>query len=112
MNLLPIITVALYLIQQKVMMPPAVDEQTAIQQKMMKYMMVFVGLMFYKVAAGLCFYFIATTLWSLGERRFLPKKAIVNGDGDDDAPAVKSKPIKPRLTESERDAIRRQKRKR
>jgi hypothetical protein len=31
------------------------------------------GLMFYKVAAGLCIYFIASGVWGLAERRFLPK---------------------------------------
>jgi YidC/Oxa1 family membrane protein insertase len=113
LNLLPIITIALYLIQQKVMMPPAVDEQAAAQQKMMKYMMIFVGLMFYKVAAGLCIYFIATTIWSLAERRFVPKAAPAGGGDSDDEPVeVKTKIVKqPRLTDSEREAIRRQKRK-
>ena len=112
LNLLPIITVALYLVQQKVMMPPAADEQAAAQQKMMKYMMVFVGLMFYKVAAGLCIYFIATTLWSLAERRFVPKAAAAGGNGENgDEAFTNPKPPKPRLTDSEREAIRRQKRK-
>ncbi len=40
---------------------------------MMKYMMIFMGLMFFKVASGLCIYFIASSLWGLVERRFLPK---------------------------------------
>jgi YidC/Oxa1 family membrane protein insertase len=75
LNILPLITVALYLVQQKVMMPPALDDQARMQQKMMKYMMIFIGVMFYRVASGLCLYFIASTLWSLGERRFLPKPA-------------------------------------
>jgi YidC/Oxa1 family membrane protein insertase len=30
--------------------------------------------MFYKVAAGLCVYFIASSLWGLAERQLLPKK--------------------------------------
>jgi YidC/Oxa1 family membrane protein insertase len=112
LNLLPIVTIALYLIQQKVMMPPAVDEQAAAQQKMMKYMMFFVGLMFYKVAAGLCIYFIATTIWSLAERRFVPKSAPASGVDTDEPAEVKSKVVKQtRLTDSEREAIRRQKRK-
>jgi YidC/Oxa1 family membrane protein insertase len=109
LNLLPIVTVALYLIQQKVMMPPAADEQAAAQQKMMKYMMFFIGLMFYKVAAGLCIYFIATTIWSLAERRFVPKAAPAGGGDADEPVEVKPKPIKPRLSDSEREAIRRQK---
>jgi YidC/Oxa1 family membrane protein insertase len=43
------------------------------QQKMMKYMMIFFGLMFYKVAAGLCIYFIASSVWGFTERKLLPK---------------------------------------
>ena len=74
-NLLPILTIVLFIVQQKMFMPPAADEQAAMQQKMMKYMMVFMGLMFYKVASGLCIYFIASSLWGLAERRFLPKTA-------------------------------------
>jgi YidC/Oxa1 family membrane protein insertase len=73
-NLLPVIAVALMIMQQKYTMPPAADEQAAMQQKMMKYMMVFFGLMFYKVAAGLCLYFIASSLWGFAERKLLPKK--------------------------------------
>lgn len=72
-NLLPVITVTLYIIQQKYMMPPAADEQQKFQQGMMKYMMIFVGVMFYKVAAGLCMYFIFSTLWGLAERKLIPK---------------------------------------
>jgi YidC/Oxa1 family membrane protein insertase len=72
-NLLPVIAVALMLVQQKLMMPPAADEQQEMQQKMMKYMMVFMGLMFYKVAAGLCVYFIVSSLWGMAERKLLPK---------------------------------------
>ena len=87
LNLFPIITLSLFLIQQKVMMPPAADEQAAQQQKIMKYVMVLMGLMFFKVAAGLCIYFIASTLWGLAERQFLPKTAPASGNsGDDDDP--------------------------
>jgi YidC/Oxa1 family membrane protein insertase len=73
-NLLPVLTVFLYLWQQKKMMPPPTDDQQALQQKMMKYMMYFIGILFFKVASGLCLYFIISTLWGLGERRFMPKK--------------------------------------
>src|SRR5450759_2329452 len=41
---------------------------------MMKFMSIFFGLMFYKVAAGLCIYFITSSLWGLAERKLLPKK--------------------------------------
>jgi YidC/Oxa1 family membrane protein insertase len=73
-NLLPVIAVVLMIAQQKMMTPPPTDEQQAMQQKMMKYMMIFFGLMFYKVAAGLCLYFIASSAWGFCERKLLPKK--------------------------------------
>lgn len=73
-NILPIISVTLMLVQQKLMTPPPRDDQEAMQQKMMKYMMIFFGYMFYTVAAGLCVYFIATNLWGLTERKLLPKR--------------------------------------
>jgi YidC/Oxa1 family membrane protein insertase len=74
LNVLPVIAVALMILQQKYMMPPAADEQQAMQQKLMKYMMIFFGLMFYKVAAGLCLNFIASSAWGFAERKLLPKK--------------------------------------
>lgn len=73
-NLMPIVAVALMIVQQKFLMPPPTDEQQEMQQKMMKYMMIFMGFMFYKVAAGLCVYFIASSLWGFAERKMLPKK--------------------------------------
>ncbi len=81
LNLLPIIAVTLMIMQQKLMTPPPTDEQQEMQQKMMKYMMVFMGLMFYKVAAGLCIYFIASSLWGFAERKLLPKKKPTPTDG-------------------------------
>lgn len=74
LNLLPIIAVVLMVVQQQMLTPPPQDEQQAMQQKMMKYMMIFFGLMFYKVAAGLCMYFIASSAWGLTERKLLPKR--------------------------------------
>ena len=73
-NLLPILTIVLFIWQQKMFMPPPADEQAAMQQKIMKYMMIFMGLMFFKVASGLCIYFIASSLWGLAERRFCRKR--------------------------------------
>jgi membrane protein insertase Oxa1/YidC/SpoIIIJ len=73
-NLLPIVWVVLMLWQQKLMTPPPADEQQAMQQKMMKYMMIPFFFFFYKVPAGLCIYWIGSICWSLGERKFLPKR--------------------------------------
>ena len=109
LNLFPIITLVLFLVQQKVMMPPAADEQTAQQQKIMKYVMLLMGLMFFKVAAGLCIYFIASTFWGLAERRFLPKAAVANGNLDDDGVPSRPAPKPDRPSSAEREAIRRKK---
>jgi YidC/Oxa1 family membrane protein insertase len=73
-NLLPVFACVLMVVQQSMMTPPPADEQQAMQQKMMKYMVIVFGLMFYKVAAGLCLYFIASSLWGLAERKLLPKR--------------------------------------
>jgi YidC/Oxa1 family membrane protein insertase len=75
-NILPIVTIVLFLWQQKMFMPPPTDDQTAMQQKMMQYMMVFMGFMFFKVASGLCLYFIASSLWGIAERKLLPKPKV------------------------------------
>jgi YidC/Oxa1 family membrane protein insertase len=73
LNIFPLITVALFLVTQKMSMPPPTTEQAAMQQKMMKYMTIFIGFMFYKVASGLCLYFIVSSLWGIAERKLLPK---------------------------------------
>lgn len=74
-NLLPVVTIVLFLWQQKMFMPPALDEQARVQQKVMQYMMVFMGLLFFRIPSGLCIYFIASSLWGLAERKMLPKAA-------------------------------------
>lgn len=72
-NLLPLITIVLFVVQQKMFMPPPANEEQAMQQKVMNFMMIFMGVMFYKVPAGLCVYFIASSLWGMAERKLLPK---------------------------------------
>lgn len=72
LNVLPLITCGLFILQQKLVMPEPANEQAALQQKMMKYMMIFMGLLFYKVAAGLCIYFIASSAWGIAERKLIP----------------------------------------
>jgi YidC/Oxa1 family membrane protein insertase len=80
LNILPLVTVALFLVTQKMSMPEPTNEQAAMQQKMMKYMTVFIGFMFYKVASGLCLYFIASSLWGIAERKLLPKTQTAEAD--------------------------------
>ena len=79
LNVFPLLTIGLFIWQQKMFMPPPADEQAAMQQKMMQYMMIFMGIMFFKVASGLCLYFIASSLWGIAERKLLPKAAVAAG---------------------------------
>jgi YidC/Oxa1 family membrane protein insertase len=72
-NILPVIVVLLFLAQQKMFMPPATDEQTAMTQKMMNIMTLMMGLFFFRVPAGLCIYFITSSLWGIGERVLVKK---------------------------------------
>ncbi|MEL6105189.1 MAG: YidC/Oxa1 family insertase periplasmic-domain containing protein [Planctomycetota bacterium] len=73
LNVLPIFVVALFLTQQKLFMPPATDEQTAMTQKVMTFMTFFMALFFFRVPAGLCIYFVASSLWGIGERLFVKR---------------------------------------
>jgi YidC/Oxa1 family membrane protein insertase len=73
LNILPIVTIFLFLLQQKLFMPPPTTEQAAMQQKIMKFMMIFIGFLFYKVAAALCIYFIASSVWGILERKLMPR---------------------------------------
>lgn len=78
-NLLPILTVILFVVQQKMFTPPPTSEEQAMTYKMMNYMMIFIGVMFYRVPAGLCLYFISSSLWGICERSIL--KSNVKSDG-------------------------------
>ena len=42
-------------------------------QRMMKFMFLFMGIMFFRVASGLCLYFVASSTWGILERKLLPK---------------------------------------
>ncbi|WZO95920.1 YidC/Oxa1 family insertase periplasmic-domain containing protein [Isosphaeraceae bacterium EP7] len=72
-NILPLFVVSLMLVQMKLFAPPATTPEQEMNQKMMKYMMLFMAVMFYKVPAGLGLYFITSSLWQICERLLLPK---------------------------------------
>ena len=72
-NLLPLFAIGLFLVQQKLVMPPATDDQTRTQQKMMNYMFIFIGYLYYNVTSGLLLYIIASSIWGITERKLLPK---------------------------------------
>jgi len=107
LNILPLITCGLFILQQKMFMPEAANEQAALQQKIMKYMMLFMGLMFFKVAAGLCLYFIASSIWGIVERKMLPKPTPVPGVVTAGGPALTSE--KPTRNGADASARRRNK---
>ncbi len=92
-NILPMVTVALFLLQQQMLMPKATDDQTRITQNMMKVMTVFMGVLFFKVPAGLCIYFITSSLWSLLERKLVKRMTPPPSTPIDDSPET-SKPNK------------------
>ena len=56
--------------------PPAVDEQQKMMQKMMSFMMLFMAIMFFKVPAGLCVYFVTSSIWAILEKKLLPKPTL------------------------------------
>lgn len=72
-NILPLVVMVLFLLQQKMFMPPATDEQTAMTQKMMSWMTLVMGLFFFRVPAGLCLYFVTSSLWGICERIIVKK---------------------------------------
>jgi len=90
-NIFPIVWVVLQVIQQKMMMLPPTSEQEAMQQKMMKYMMVFVGVWGFKLPAGLVLYFMASALWSVTERKLLPKSQLATAGASAGGAAAKAK---------------------
>ncbi len=95
-NILPVLTIVLFVLQQKMFMPPPANEQQATQQRIMKFMMIFMGVIFFKVASGLCIYFIASSLWGLAERKLLPKTPAPGSGGT----AKTSKPQQSRLQQA------------
>ena len=74
------------LVQTKLFAPPPTTPEAEMNQKMMKYMMIVMAFMFYKVPSGLGLYFITSSLWQIGERLLLPKviSTAVKPPGEDD----------------------------
>ncbi|MBI1346816.1 membrane protein insertase YidC [bacterium] len=89
-NLLPIVSVLLMQMNQKLTMPPPADEEQAMQYRMMNIMMYVMIIFFYRVPSGLCLYFIMSSIWGTSERllmkRFAAKKTNPPGSGDNPAP--------------------------
>ena len=94
LNVLPLISVVLFIVQQKMFTPPATDEQQQMQHNMMKVMTLFIGVMFYKVASGLCLYIIISSLWGVLERKLMPTKTLEehNEESAKPDPVAKERP--------------------
>ena len=112
-NLLPVITVILFYAHQKLFTPPATDDQQKQMQQVMSFMMIFFCVMFFKVPAGLCLYFITSSLWGLGERLFLKKDtAKIGADADRPIPAAaeaKAAKVREEQVERRKELARKQK---
>ena len=52
-------------------------------QKMMSFMMLFMAIMFFKVPAGLCVYFVTSSIWAVIEKKLLPKPELDTSKFDD-----------------------------
>jgi YidC/Oxa1 family membrane protein insertase len=87
-NILPMVTVGLFLLQQKILMPKATDEQTRMTQNMMQIMTIFMGVLFFKVPSGLCIYFITSSAWSLVERQLVKRMMPAPKKTDSEASAL------------------------
>ena len=85
LNVLPILMVVLWLLQQSGMPLPA-DEQAARMQKMMRFMPVIFGVMLYNYAAGLSLYMMTTSSLSIIEQKVIKKLWPI-----DDTEVVKAK---------------------
>lgn len=77
-NLLPLIYVVVTLINQR-MMPKSEDPQVQAQQKMMAFMMIAFGFIFYSFASGLLIYFIISALVGIGEQKLIRKELAAAG---------------------------------
>jgi YidC/Oxa1 family membrane protein insertase len=85
LNLLPILMVVLWVLQQRLMPTPA-DEQAARMQKMMMFMPVVMGFFLYDYAAGLSVYMITQSTLGILEQSVIKKVWPV----DDNEPAKSS----------------------
>ena len=72
-NLLPILVSITWVLQQK-MQPKPVDPQQRQQQKIMTYMLYFMGFLFYTVPSGLNLYFVTSAALGIVESRWIRSK--------------------------------------
>ncbi len=86
-NILPVIYVILTILQQK-MQPKPTDPQMQQQMRMMTFMMVFFGFLFYAFPAGFLLYFIAGATIGMIESKIIKRMLARDGLGAAATPAV------------------------
>ncbi len=72
-NLLPILYVIVTVINQK-MMPKPTDPQALQQQKLMTFMLIFFGFIFYNFSSGLLLYFLTSSSLGIVEQKIIKKE--------------------------------------
>ncbi|MDA1140790.1 MAG: membrane protein insertase YidC [Planctomycetota bacterium] len=80
LNLLPLLMVALWILQQKLTPKNTTDPQQVQMQKMMTWMPVIFGFMFYGMPSGLVLYFVVSSSLGIVESKMI-KKALAEKDG-------------------------------
>ncbi|MBX3473425.1 MAG: YidC/Oxa1 family insertase periplasmic-domain containing protein [Planctomycetes bacterium] len=78
LNLLPMAWIGLSLLQMK-MQPKPDDPQQAAMQKQMGCIFPLMGLLFYSFASGFAFYFIVSSMYSIGESKLIKRNLIKLG---------------------------------
>lgn len=79
-NVLPILMTVAFYYQQKMMPKPATTDPNAEQmQKIMKFMPILFGILFYGYASGLSLYWMTSNILSIIEYKFIRKKFPVGG---------------------------------
>jgi YidC/Oxa1 family membrane protein insertase len=73
LNVLPILYVVLTLVQQR-MMPVPKEEHARQQHKMMSFMMVFFGFIFYNFSSGLLLYFLTSSTLGIVEQKIIRRE--------------------------------------
>ncbi|MBI4584398.1 MAG: YidC/Oxa1 family insertase periplasmic-domain containing protein [Planctomycetes bacterium] len=86
LNILPVLYVALMMVQQK-MQPKPTDPQAQQTQKMMSIMMIAFGFIFYGFASGLLVYFLASAIFGLIETKVI-KRIIKRQEERNGGPAL------------------------
>lgn len=92
LNILPVIYVILMLINQK-LQPKPTDPQMQQTQRMMSFMMIAFGFIFYNFASGLMVYFIISALYGIVESRMIKRiiskeEAAAAAAGGGDSPSA------------------------